>query len=276
MNEYEIGQVIGRGRFYGVYQSPEEVPTFGINICDQKEYCEYYSEYEVPSFQSKIKNFPLKKLMMWGCPYFFTVLPIIRSIIATKKKVKIVDIGGGQGENYLFIEKFFGREYLEYHVVEQKRNCEFGRKLHHSADISFHENGEDGFSEEVKKLLERADICLLIGVLEFWIPYIDLIKDILQERVKYIFITRATMSSVVETFYSRQYVAPSNGMYKDTVLGDNVITIINHKELIQQMQNLGYDIVLDLFQRDGFMEAESLPYPYNQIEYRDMLFQLRE
>lgn len=51
--------------------------------------------------------------------------------------------GGGCGENYISLIKFFHKEYLEYHVVEQEKNCQFGKELELPGNIFFHENDEN-------------------------------------------------------------------------------------------------------------------------------------
>lgn len=279
MDEYYLGQEIGRGRYYGIYESMEKVPTFGINVFDNKEYCEYYKDSQVPLFQEAIKKRPLKGLMR-GFSYYFTILPIIQSIIAEKGKVNIVDFGGGQGENYIFLQRFFASDSLDYHVVEQKMNCEIGREIQFSGNIVFHENTKTDsgcyLSEEIEQLLKKADICLLIGVIILFPSYLDLLKEISKTDVKYIYITRTLMHDSLETFYSRQYVTIPDVHNKDFVVGDNRFAVINHQELINNMQSIGYSLLLDLFQQKDFSEAESLPYPYNQIEYRDMIFRLRD
>lgn len=278
MNEYSIGEIVGTERTFGVYKTKDAVPTYGINVNDLEEYVEYYYELEIPRLRRL--NEQQKQQGKPGIPsYFYSLLPIIKSKILEKGYVNVVDIGGGQGENYMFLESFFGSEVFEWHVVEQEKNCKYGRKIGYPGKIYFHENIGNGLrclTEEVAELLKQADICLLIGVLQYFDPYINLLREIAATGVEYIFITRTMINDIVDTFFTRYYGTPTEGKYKDMVLGDAVFAVINHQELNNNMYNLGYDICLDLFQWGSIPDVQSLPKPYNKIEYRDALYQLRK
>lgn len=84
------------------------------------------------------------------------------------------------------------------------------------------------------------------------------------------------INDVTDTFYTRQYIASDVGPYKDTVVGDIPVTVINHQELNECMRGLGYEVCLDLFQFDYLEKVESLPHPYCEIEYRNMLYQSKK
>lgn len=278
INEYELGSLAGKERCFGVYQKAEDVPTFGINVTDTDQYCKYYNETVI----SELKN-RMEKIGFGASAYdsyFLSLLALVRSQVREKKHVKIVDIGGGQGENYIRLENYFGDGCIEHHVIEQKKNCEYGRKLHLSENLFFHENTnvESGkcLNNEVQKLLEEADICLIIASLQYFFPYTELLKEVASSKVKYLFLARTPLHCSKATFYSRYYTAPDAGEYKNVVMGDAPMTIINDKELIRNMYVLGYDICSDLLERRRFVPTESLPEPYNEIEYRNMIFQTKE
>lgn len=277
-NGYELGEIAGKERCFGVYQRMEDVPTFGINVSDTEQYCRYYNEYVIPDVQKRMKETGFTASAYDS--YFLSLLALVRSQIREKKHIKIVDIGGGQGENYIRLESYFGRAPIEHHVIEQEKNCEYGRKLQLSEKLHFHENigvaSGRCLNDQAVSLLGEADICVLIGALQMFSPYTDLLKEIASSEVKYIFITRVPLHCSEETFYSRYYAAPDAGEYKDVVMGDTPMAIINDKELIRNMYVLGYDIALDLLQRRRFVPMESLPSPYNEVEYRDMIFQTRK
>lgn len=278
MNEYSIGEIIGMDRTFGVYPTKAAVPTYGINVNDIEEYVEYYYELEIPRVKRVLER-QRQKGKLGFPPYFFALLPVIRSKISEKGRVNIVDIGGAQGENYIYLESFFGSEAFEWHVVEQEKNCKYGRKLQLPGNIYFHENIGDGsrcLNEEASALLQQADICLMIGVLQYFDPYSGLLKEVSESGVEYIFITRTMITNIVDTFFTRYYGTANEGKYKDMVLGDTVMAVINHQELNKNMYDLGYDVCFDLFQIGSIPDVQSLPEPYNEIEYRNMLYQSRK
>lgn len=170
-----------------------------------------------------------------------------------------------------------GGEYLEYHVVELKGNCKNGRELHLPGNIYFHENDQTGskcLNEEAVSLLKEADICLVIGTMQYFSSYVDLIKEIADTGVEYIYVARTLISNTANTFYTRQYEVLNGGKYNNIVVGDCAMAVINHRELNTNMYSLGYDICLDLFESDESAYIYNLPKPYNVAEYRDILYQL--
>lgn len=273
-SDYSIGDVIGRQRCFGVYQTADDVPTFGVDVYDNKEYCKYYDDFVIPDVEQRMRKTGFTAAAYDS--YLLSLLALVRSEIREKGNVNIVDFGGGQGENYIRLESYFGSEKMEYYVIEQPGNCEFGEMRHLSENIHFCENidAEFGFlNGKATELLKKADICLLIGCVQLCFPYTDLLKEIAESGVEYIFMARTPVNRLTDTFYSRYYLAPDAGKYKDVVLGDARMAIINYKELLENMQQLKYDLRLDLYERLGFVVYDSLPAPYNEIEYRNMIFQ---
>lgn len=271
-NEYAVGCIASEERFFGVYETADLVPTLGVNPFDAQEWTET-NKPRMIQMREKIEE--------KGMPaaYFYPIIAVIKSRIREKGFVKIVDIGGGQGENYINIVRCLGMAGIEYHVVEQEKNCAAGRMLQLPGNICFHENTECGSSslnDEAHKLLREADICLVIGTLQYFPMYSALLKEIAETGVEYVYITRTLINSAVATFYTRQYIASSLGDYKDIILGDIPLAIINHHELNQCMCELGYDICLDLFQMDYSKYFRNFSEPYNKVKYRDILYRVRK
>ncbi len=167
---------------------------------------------------------------------------------------------------------------LEYHVIEQRENCKAGSKLFPSEEIFFHENGKceiGGLNEECYATLQQADVCLLIGALQYFPQYTTLLNRIGQAGIKYVYITRTIINSNVNTFYTRQYIASNIGAYRDIIIGDTPVAVINRAELNQCMNELGYTRGLDLFQVDYSEQFNNFVNPYNKVEYRNMLYMLK-
>lgn len=134
IDQYEIGCTASLERFSGIYRTADEVPTFGINPFDTEQWIETNKPW-ITELRDTIGQ-------DWRKPddYFYPLIPIIRSKIVEKRNLSIVDIGGGVGENYINIIRFFKKENFEYHVIEQGKNCQLGRDLELPGDIRFHEN----------------------------------------------------------------------------------------------------------------------------------------
>ncbi|MDE6603099.1 MAG: hypothetical protein K2K90_13260 [Lachnospiraceae bacterium] len=131
--DYKLGDKAEFERFFGVYETFDLVPTLGVNPFDTKEWVETNQPRIL-----QLKRASEEK----GIPesYFFPVIAVAESKIREKGNVKIVDIGGGYGENYLNIIRCLKTAGIEYHVIEQEKNCEAGRELSISGNILFHEN----------------------------------------------------------------------------------------------------------------------------------------
>lgn len=278
MDEYEIGGNAGKERCFGVFSSAGDVPTFGINAWNGREWYDFSKDVMIPRVRSRMEQIRKARISLAHADaYLFPLMPLIRSKVLAREKVKIVDLGGGVGENYIRLESFLGGEYLEYHVVELKGNCKNGRELHLPGNIYFHENDQTGskcLNEEAVSLLKEADICLVIGTMQYFSSYVDLIKEIADTGVEYIYVARTLISNTANTFYTRQYEVLNGGKYNNIVVGDCAMAVINHRELNTNMYSLGYDICLDLFESDESAYIYNLPKPYNVAEYRDILYQL--
>ncbi len=271
MSEYKIGDTARIERYFGVYATADSVPTFGFDPFDTQQWI-ITNEAYMQSMKLGMKQPGIPDI------HFFPLIPLIMSKIQEKGYLRIVDIGGGNGENYINLARFFGTECMEYHVVEQRKNCKAGEKLQLPGNIFFHENQEVGsefLCEDAVRLLKTADICMLVGTLQYFPMYSKLLREIAETGVEYIYITRTMLNSIVKTFFTRQYIAPDKGQYKDIIIGDTFVTVINHQELNQSMERLGYDICLDLFLMDYFKNVKNLPYDYNKVEYRNLLYQMR-
>jgi len=273
IDRYCIGCTISQARFSGIYKASAEVPTFGVNPFETKEWAE----------TNRTWMMELKQIIgeVWRKPddYFYPLIPVVRSKIVEKKIVNIVDIGGGCGENYINLIGFFKKESFNYHVIEQRRNCQLGRELDLSGDIHFHENQENGLSclnEEADELLRKADICMLVGTLQYFPSYVNLLKEIATSGVEYILIVRTMINQIADTFFTRQYIASDVGPYKDIVVGDIPVAVINRHELNRCLDDLGYDVCLDLFGLDYSHKVSNLPKPYCEVEYRNMLYQSKK
>ncbi len=273
IDQYYIGCTASQERFSGIYKTAGEVPSFSINPFETEEWVE----------ANKLWLTELKQNIGvgWNKPddYFYPLIPIVRSKIAEKKLVNIVDIGGGCGENYINLIRFFSKECFDYHVIEQERNCQLGGELELPGNIYFHVNQENGLrclSNEANELLKKADICLLVGTIQYFPSYKNLLKEIADSGVEYILIVRTMITLATDTFFTRQYIAPDVGVYKDIVVGDIPVAVINRHELNRCLDDLGYDVCLDLFGLDYSYKVRNLPKPYCDVEYRNMLYQSRK
>jgi len=272
IDEYYIGCIASVERFSGIYTDVREVPTFGINPFDTQEWIDT-NRANMLYMKKTIKQIQIPE------HYFFTVIPVIKSKLLENGHVNIIDFGGGNGENYIQIVRFLGMENIEYHVIEQKRNCKAGIELQLSGNISFHENNQSGLeciNKESKEILKKSDICLIIGTLQYFPEYMKLLIEIAESGVEYIFITRTIINSISDTYYTRQYIASNHGQYKDIIVGDIPVAVINHQELNKCMCNLGYHVCLDLFQTNYSNNFSNFPKPYCEVEYRDILYQINK
>lgn len=91
MGEYSIGDKAMKERFFGIYQTADLVPTFGINPFDSKEWI----ETSVPTQIKTTRDFTGKHIPE---SYFFPIISVIDSVIREKGVCKVIDIGGVRGK----------------------------------------------------------------------------------------------------------------------------------------------------------------------------------
>ena len=128
------------------------------------------------------------------------LLPLIVSLAleAKKKKITVLDYGGGMGNSYLdCLDALAGcNVHIEYHVIDLEQTIKYGMKIFpEDMDIHFHSSIPNFYSD--------IDIIYIGSTLQYIDNYQELIEKIARLSSKYIFLTDNFMGKT-ETFATAQ------------------------------------------------------------------------
>lgn len=103
--------------FSGVYKSFKDAPSSGSG---------FSGDGWIESSKEK-----LNKIISENEEHLIyqNLLPFLATIAVSKKKLKILDFGGGIGTTYLAVSKNLPKTSFGYHIVDIGRVCEEGRKI---------------------------------------------------------------------------------------------------------------------------------------------------
>ena len=203
--------------------------------------------------------------------YYLPIIPLIDDFLQKNENVKILDVGGGVGDNYCNIMYWYprgAREKVEYSIIDTIENCNRGEALNLLGNINFipfNFNEEDRIREN-NGILEKYDIVILCETLQYAKEYKKLLEIVCKYNPKYIYITRTILNDSISTFYTIEKTCTVSKKYKVPVL------VINSNEISNIMSKLGYGLSLDLYLNDYAYNFKKFPKPYNEVEYRNLIY----
>lgn len=220
---------------------------------------------------------PFKKNII--SEHLLPLIALINAIVREKKVCRIVDFGRGIGDNYSEIINYYGKEMrtkIEYNIIDTPNNCKMGEMMDKTKKINFIANNPDAqkgveIGDVISEL--RPDIVIICSTLQYLYPYQELMLQIVKSHAKYIYITRTPMTKSVPTFFCRQRVCPGVGRNKGLYLGDIKVTIINEEELSNLLSNNNYIERIKLFHSSNEDSFCNFPSPYNEIFYKNYIFE---
>jgi putative methyltransferase (TIGR04325 family) len=175
------------------------------------------------------QRFSLKSLarhVLYGhagvAPYLLPIHKKILEILKRKSSVRILDIGGGFGDNYQILSESLRRfrSNIEYFVVDNENNCEMGKSLNPGCHFSV--NVPD----------ELYDIIIIVGTLQYildWKSYLEYCQNI----GDIIYIARSPIRTSGPTFRAKQAICPPFGELALKNVGVADLVVIGQGELRQ-------------------------------------------
>lgn len=103
--------------FSGVYKSFADAPSSGLGFSGDRW---------IESSKAKLERLVSGKE---EALIYQNLLPFLVALVHSKKKLKILDFGGGIGIVYMAVLTSFPKRSFEYHIVDIERVCEEGRKI---------------------------------------------------------------------------------------------------------------------------------------------------
>ncbi len=216
----------------------------------------------------------IKKLLGWGLQEKSpqqqvkdsSVVEHIRELLSSKARISVLDVGGGFGDNYSWIEKELGvlASKVNYSVVDNKVQCELGANYYKgkNKNIQFHTS--------IHQI--NFDLVLVIGTLQYIESWQEFIDNFVKLTINSVYISRSPLSITAPSFVTVQSICPAFGSSALLKIGESNLNVINEQELHHVFFDHGFATVKSEFISDYSKNFERLPIEYRNISYIDKLF----
>lgn len=278
----KVGDKIYPPYWDSIKENIDDVVIESSNPFDSDLWIDTVKDYQRNiNFKRFVKNIvPFKKNNI--SEHLLLMIPLIDAIVREKKICRIVDFGGGMGDNYSEIINYYGKkkiDKIEYNIIDTPNNCKMGEAMDKTKKINFISNNPDAHKGvEIGDVISELhpDIVIICSTLQCLYPYQELLLQFVKSHARYIYITRTPMTKSVPTFFCRQRICPAVGRNKGLYLGDIKVTIINEEELSNFMSNNNYVERIKLFHSSNEASFSNFPSPYNEIFYKNYVFECGE
>ena len=202
-----------------------------------------------------------------GAPINYrVVVEKISDLLVSKRTISILDVGGGFGDNFFYIEKLLGplSERVSYLVVDNQRQCDLGK------EVFGRRNKNISFATEIPK--NSFDLIVVIGTLQYIEDWRAFVRDITQKSTNAVFISRTPLNKASPTFITVQSICPALGSSALRKIGESNVNVINEDELNLVFEENGFLVEKSLFVQDYSENFKRLPIGYTDIQYVDKVF----
>jgi putative methyltransferase (TIGR04325 family) len=256
-----IGDTVTPPYFYGAFENKNDIPSL-----------QYPRGFDSPFWSiSAIINFLgyRQKIIKFDnhLQYFYIILI---DMIKKRGKLKILDIGGGVGDNYIHIKNIIPEDIfsnIQYTILDTEATIIVAKQLHNSLDI--HDIHLISDIREIVNNGEIYDIALLSGVLMYIDDIYSLIDNIINLLKTDVFITRALFCQQCNTFTSVHYTNIPYGTQKNKFIGVEYPTIYNlsqFKNIILSKNYINFFYMYENYSK----QLLNLPDNYRNVHYAQL------
>ncbi|GEM_PF-2312088 len=206
------------------------------------------------------------RLLLYGHYGMQRHLYPLKNIISKKikKEIKILDIGGGFGDNYMILRDAIGFKSpdVSYTVIDNNLSCELGRSIF--PDCRFLTEIPD----------EEFDVAIIIGTLQYIPEWKKFLGD-LNKKVDCIYIARTPVRNDGDTFYTQQAVCPALGASTLKKVGLANLAVISKIDIITEFEAIGWASNYWKLHADYSSQLKRLPSQYQNVSYYNMAWTRR-
>jgi putative methyltransferase (TIGR04325 family) len=256
--------------FRGPYETPGEIPRVAVNPYDDKPWVE-------------TAEFSLRHLLdRTASPGFvidnhlLPVAALIASGSSVGNSVRVLDFGGGMGDNFLQIRAVLSEHWkrsLDYLIVDTPKNCSRGRELMSelAPGLRFDDRIDaDKSSKGSQKY--NYDVAVFCGSLMYLPSWRDILINVARSTKGYIYIARTPCARSASSFYVEQLIVPAIGPWAGRYIGSIAMEVINPKDIRELLEAQGWrqEFFSTLFCYPP--EMSSMGAPHNDIAQAMTLF----
>jgi putative methyltransferase (TIGR04325 family) len=249
-----FGKRLAKPYFVGRYSTMPEASAGGSSPFDSHAWVETATFVtEALLARSKSPDFTIDAHLL---PF----ATLVAALGARKERVRILDFGGGVGDNFVQVDAILHEELkalVDYHIVDTPRNCVAGRELlkDQASRLHFHCEKPQG----------DFDLTLLCGTLTYIEGWQTLLAELAARTRGHMYIARTPANRSTPSFYVRQLMVPAAGPWAGRYIGSVGAAIINPEEIRTILTHAGFreDYFSILFSYGP--EMTSSPQPFNAI-----------
>ena len=268
-----IGQLVPPPYFFGVKKNWDYTILDAFSSVGWIDHCETAARSLGAGFLSKsIFKVNFKNILkrMWSgedVPRYLSMpLGLLREIFKQNDSVRVLDIGGGYGDNYHLLRRnivLSAKKKLIFDVVDNERSCQLGRRLfEYSEEIFFH---KDIPTNDCK-------LIIIVGTIQYIPNWRDFLLFVSKLKSKFIYISRTPIRLDGPTFISTQSICPAFGSQSLRKVGEANVSVVGWDDLENSMREIGYIIKEKKLNSDYSKNFSRLPVEYRNIAYVDSMW----
>lgn len=218
----------------GIYKTFKEAPTVGPGFSGNT-----WKERSLANIENILKLSKEKKTIPEFVVYRESLLaPLLATLTSKSKTLKIIDLGGNLGQEFLSIIGSTKIKNMQYTVIEKEEMCKVGNKL-------FKKDKRIQFIPNLPASKERVDIIHIGSTLQYIENWKSLFKELVEFEPSYIVFTDLQAGDIPT------YVTIQN--YYNSKMP---VWFFNVKEVMDEFKKLRYKLAFQSTFRGHFMGKE--------------------
>jgi putative methyltransferase (TIGR04325 family) len=196
-----ICNLIGRVWLSKKYESWRDAKINSLGYENINVFNKIKKIYEIQGVRKKFYEFYERDGILFDSKiYDSKILNFIKKIKKKKKSISILDFGGSLGSIYFSNYNYISKNNLTWNIVEQKNFVKYGKKNLQKENLNF-------FYEIDHCLkIKSPDIALFSGSLQYTQNPYEILKKIINSKIKYIFLHNVPFNNDISDEYRIQFV----------------------------------------------------------------------
>jgi putative methyltransferase (TIGR04325 family) len=197
--------------------------------------------------------------------HLLPVAQMIRDVHLRAERVRVLDIGGGFGDNFAELAQVLPSRMLDgltYDVIDNEPSCELGREIYARYKV------RPSFTSDHRGIAGTYDVVLVIGTLQYVPSWRDFLTSMNERCRRYLYIARSPICVASGSFSTDQSISPAHGSHAGRLLGTTRINVVGLADLQKAMS--GWSSCFEFMDTDYSAQFAALPNPWRDVRYFNM------